>query len=90
MIIFYFIHYLTQKDLLKTTIILNISNLPNSIQKVVNNLVKGVKELQSPVGPMTPSPGPIFPIDDAAIDIDDTKSIPLADTNNAHRENIKI
>ena len=90
MLIFYFIHYLIQKDLLKITIILNISNLPKSIQNVVSNLAKGLKKLQSPLGPIEPRPGPIFPIDDAAIDNDDIISNPSAEINNADMKNIRI
>ncbi len=69
---------------------LNISNLPNSMQNVVNNLLVAFNELQSPDGPITPNPGPTFPIDEADIEIDDIISNPLMEINNAQTANIKI
>ena len=69
---------------------LNISNLPNSMQNVVNNLAKALKELQSLVGPIIPNPGPILPIDEADIDKDDIMSNPFIEINNAQIINIKI
>ena len=69
---------------------LNISNLPNSMQNVVSNLLVAFNELQSPDGPIIPRPGPIFPIDEADIEIDDIISNPLMEINNAQTANIKI
>ena len=68
-------HYYTfQKVLLNNIITVNISSLPNNMQKDARYLAPVGKCPQEPLGPIAPNPGPIFPNDDEAAVNDVIKS----------------
>ena len=56
-----------KKFFINNIITVNISNLPNNIQKVDIHFANEGRWPQLSVGPISPNPGPIFPIEDAAI-----------------------
>ena len=62
--------YYFLNDLVNRTMIVNISNLPNNIQKETNHFAEDGKCPHVSVGPTEPKEGPIFPKEDADADKD--------------------